>query len=95
MRKAGRGKRAKRGGTGRINEMHGSRKELQNLATSKRFVPYRVQIYAVPQVRAIKFYADFGKIMKFRAGFRHGDFGKIVKFRVEFRCDFASRRNLV
>ncbi len=36
----------------------------------------------------IKFYADFGKIMKFRAGFRHGDFGKIVKFHVEFRWGF-------
>ena len=29
-RKAERGKRAKQSGTGRINEMHGSRKELQN-----------------------------------------------------------------
>ena len=36
----------------------------------------------------IKFYADFGKIMKFRAGFRHKDFGKIVKFHVEFRRGF-------
>ena len=54
VRKAGRGKRAKRGGTGRINEMHGSRKELQNLATSKRHMPYRAQIYAVPQGCAIK-----------------------------------------
>ena len=43
----------------------------------------------------IKFYTDFGKIMKFHARFRHGDFGKIVKFRVEFDGDFASRRNLV
>ncbi|MFR8441216.1 MAG: hypothetical protein ACLVCW_05740 [Campylobacter sp.] len=34
--KAERGKRAKRGGAGRINEMCGSRKELQNLAASKR-----------------------------------------------------------
>lgn len=36
----------------------------------------------------IKFYADFSKEMKFRAGFRHGDFGEIVKFRVEFRWRF-------
>ncbi len=36
----------------------------------------------------IKFYVDFGKIMKFCAGFRHGDFGKIVKFYVEFRREF-------
>ena len=38
-RKAERGKRAKQSGTGRINEMHGSRKELQNLATSKWNAP--------------------------------------------------------
>ena len=37
---------------------------------------------------AIKFYADFSKEMKFRAGFRHWDFGKIVKFHVEFRRGF-------
>ena len=40
------------------------------------------------QICAIKFYADFGKIMKFCVGFRHGDFGEIVKFRVEFRWRF-------
>nr|WP_314120194.1 hypothetical protein [uncultured Campylobacter sp.] len=31
---------AKRGKVWRTNEMRGSRKELQNLATSKRCVPY-------------------------------------------------------
>ena len=49
-------------------------------AKRTKIAPYRAQIYAAPRVRAIKFYADFGKIMKFC---------------VEFRCDFASRRNLV
>lgn len=49
--KAERGKRAKQSGTGRINEMHGSRKELQNLAAlnnvrllrriGRRFTPCR------------------------------------------------------
>ena len=96
MKKFGRlnGRKAERGKRGETRRDGANKRDARfaqgvvKFATSKRYMPYRAQIYAAPQVCTIKFYADFGKIMKFHAGFRHGDFSKIVKFRVEFRRGF-------